>query len=477
MKKSLLCMCMLFLLSTAGLIAIHHSIAQEGQALTWTESTYQGDPAAAHGLSAQLAAHYDYRLLWDTTLPFGPQPETTCSFSSKPRTPAQGPNSYGVYMNTFLNSGWRGDIPADELDGLHPVHKAMLTPLIEQTENGTTRTKTVQFRDYCPYYPMQWEVSIPHNDLHYWASREIAFKHNPNSMLLYDLADAFCFPVTDDFTVDLSVTKDEAGNLTDLSISSSDPPPYCNTWSHVTEASAYLIPEMITPDGKLLDSSHTPHGRGIYRLSCADRTLTMDDLAFLYPISDQQTVLNLVTDDSGQRLLLATAENGVTVVHVLDAASGQELQTLTPWNTVESRVTLLVGEGCWLILRPGGQFWLYALDENGQYVPQFPGQLPDAEEFPMDLGSHCVLAYDGQRLAILCDQRFRGDLRVHCSLMLAVFDREGLQYAGTYESSLDQCRNCPEEYSSDSYPLCDYFGADAIHLRWDTEPFQRGEFL
>ncbi len=475
MKKSLLCMCMLFLLSTAGLIAIHRSLAQEGQALAWTESTYQGNPAAAHGLTAQLAAHYDYRLLWDTTLPFGQQPKTTHFFSSKPRTPEKDLVNYGVYMSACLNSGWHGDISADELDGLHPEHKALLTPLIAQTENGSTRTKTVQLRDYCTYYPMQWEVSIPHNDLHYWASREIAFKLNPNSMLLYDLADAFRFPVTDDLTVKLSVTKDEAGNLTDFSISNSDTLVSCDTWSHVTEAFAYFIPEMVTPDGKLLDSSHTPHGRGIYRLPCADRALTMDDLAFLYPISDQQTVLNLVTDDSGQHLLLATAENDTIVIHVLDAASGQELQTLTPWNATASWVHLRIGEGCLMVERPGGSFWLYALDENGQYAPQFPGQLPDLQKFPMRLGSHCVLAYDGQRLAMVRDQRFRGDLRVHCSLMLAVFDREGLQYAGTYDSSLDQCRDCPEEHSSDSYPLCDDFGSDAIRLRWDTDPFQRGE--
>lgn len=462
MKKSLICTCLLFLVSVIGITAAHRLVTQESLALEWTESTYAGDFTAADGLTAQLTTHCNYNLFWDTTLPFGHKPETTFQYVPKQRFPEQ---TSAIYMDVCLNHSWESLGATLSLDELDDSQKALLSPLIDEVKSGSTVTKTVHLQDFCPFYPTEWAIRIPHNDLNPWSSRKTALEIYPNSALLYELADAFRFPVLPDHTVVLSATRDAEGQLTKCSISDSSRSVSSDVIFHVTEDFAYFIPELKTSDGTPLDSSHTPNGRGIYRLPCADRRLTLDDLEFFYPIADNQTVLDLCMDYDEKHFLLATVENGVTAIHVLDAVSGREIQVLTPWETSIDWVQLISGQGCLMVERPGGSFVLYAADSNGLYIPQFTGQWPDPEKFPMKRGSRNILAYNGQQMALLCDQLYSKD-PAYCSLALAIFDRTGLQYAGTFDSSLDQCRIPAENDFSYSTPLCMFFGPDALQLDW-----------
>lgn len=76
MRKHLICMCALFLLSLAGLGISHHSV-RRGEQITFTEHRVTGQLAAAEGLTINVSATQNGApLYWDTAFSPGQTPHT-----------------------------------------------------------------------------------------------------------------------------------------------------------------------------------------------------------------------------------------------------------------------------------------------------------------------------------------------------------------------------------------------------------------
>lgn len=441
MRKSLILLAILLVLSVAALAVGQGAINAMGDDVTVTETTLAGDPAAAGGLTVSLHPTYENHLEWRTVFAAGkdPEPETKVHYSAKPlEDDYTGTSSVWMQIGglNFSMSASGGAVNLEE-DTDEMGFVAMVRPAADvatRTQPGETRTETVYLRDYYEYYAMYLDLYGS-----YGQTGQAA------------LSDYFRIPVQEDLQVEVTVSKDEAGTVYDVE---------CNTVDNASSAYGYglyleqgVFLGLGTEDGEYggseVDFSQIRDGYGLYWIPMEQDGLDLDRIENIYPLDPAAAqFVTLEESFDGKSLLLFTRERGTLVLTVLD------LETLEPVQRLELPIsetpTVWQQEGLLLLRVYGEDPRLLALSrEDGLYRLWL-----DTPEYQFENIWYWdpSLSFDGSRLALAYYENKYNKV----SLCLTVYDETGLAYAGSYAHNADTF--CPN---------LDSFWSDALTLQWE----------
>lgn len=463
MRKSLVLTLLLFALSILGIGYAHGAVNGASDNVELTENTILGDISAAQGLSVNIRNHYQNHLSWNTTLQLGNSPTTEFSFSPSKIYEEREENFSGVqmYINNGMSASTNGKLELTDANtgGISKIYKDVAS----RTENGTAHKEKVLIKDYYDFYPVVVDLFLPNNHL-FWmeAIRKQDYERNntesysseDNSyFILKGLTDYFKFPVQEKHQLEVTIVKDDMGNVVELSSSTVDGSDvWLNAVNAITDDSCYFTVSAMTRDGDFLDYSYVPAGYGIYRLpyDSEEPQKNLEAMTMVYPLSTTEQVIYFQPTADKSKLLLLTREENFYYLKVLDAKTVQELQKIPLMGSKEDYWVNepYVGEDFLVALFNDKEFVVLQEASDDNYAVQFSGILPDTEVFAFNRAYNSVMAFDGERLAVVSINEDHSDVTSYptsCGFSLVVSDKTGVLYAGTYASSLDKGQ--PQEYN------------------------------
>lgn len=488
MKKRLYLMVLLLLLGIGGIVYGTVTMSRDQTRLEFYPTTLQGDPAAAQGLRLHYGISCESRLLWETELPLGGEPETTFAFDREgvkydlPR-PIR---SHGIDMmfSDFSSTHTGISHILDQEDAARHFGKfdAMIRDVAERTTPGTARQEILRLRDYMESYPLS--VSLPFEAS--YMPFHSSFTGQEEKDVSQQLSELFSFPVLEEHRLSVTVTRDSSGEYHDAEIStiSSEEPgtvreePWEYTpvshgeadavqegpveirtistsyendrWSADPAAPgtypAFFVVDARGREGRLLDYSGTPGGYALYKTELSNGqeppSIAVDRLETVMPLDPEVRVLSLELSQDTRDLFMVALEGGEYTLRIWDTAAGTEKQRL-PFFTADgpdSGYKTEVGED-YVLFGQDQELRLFRKDGGGTYREELQTALPEDGPF----GAFWLeAAYDGERLALIYRPRehwiSRGESwSMDTGFQLLVCDREGIQYIGSYDTSLNHC--------------------------------------
>jgi len=436
MRKILAALLALFVLSTAVLAAGHTATTKKQTDIHITETTVRGDPSAAEGLELQITANYDRYLYWQTSYAAGAGPtcETDFRFYNSRQNRSRGMTETLDIQTASLNYGIGGNgIDLEEWENNQEVGRQtmMLKPAIDtasRTSASETRTELLNLRDYYDLFKVQIEVHLSGA-----IKRDDSWKSA--------IASYFRFPVPEDLQVSVTVTKDEAGNITDVNVEEVKGEDIYQAYASGVMLQDVFYFVMVNSGEPGLDFSLIPE-YGIWALPLHREkengitTVTYGDLQLVHAL-DRETAAaqRLTASADGTRLHLITKENGQLYLYILDT------QTLMQQNRIaldcEEVPTIWEAENLLVLNYDNHDLQaqkdvIQVLEKQGEEYEPWP-ELPLYPYVDGYWYGEPVLSYDGRRLAVavLHDHWLTGSVR------LAVYTKEGTAYVGDYHYSGD----------------------------------------
>ena len=440
MKKSLLVFS-LFLLCSILLFSVSAGeISRSENAVTVTSQTLYGDPTAAEGITVTERTNLRSHLLWETEFAAS-DPEnakTDFSFHVNALTFPDQTRPMIQFM-FFLNGGIgsTGDILADvdETSGMDrgfPILPAI--ELADQTAPGETKTARFVLADYYEEIPYSLDFLFGGD---YTTVYDENFKQQ--------VRDYFHFKTSKDLVIELELTKDDAGRTTDINYSCEEENAGLDTVC-TTSGDGFYFAFSLASD---LDFSEVPGGFGIYYLPVSKeesdgRTILSplaSQLDTIYPLDQTRCeVLDLQYLRDQNALALFTLEQEHCWLNLISLTDYHLIQRLEVAGEYEDGLYYPIqADGDYLLVCGSyDSFTLLGKKSDGTYFNALTGGLtlpdPTQEDQMIYLyGYESELAYDGERLAIATFSS-QYDLS---SFYLAVYDKSGLVYAGSYLHSQD----------------------------------------
>lgn len=474
MKRSFAVTLLLLLAAVAGIARAHAAVSDTADKVTLTETPLYGDRAAAEGLTVHIDTTCGRRLFWGTTLRLGVENDVETAFRFSQWQEAWGyrgePGGLSLYLMLSGGSGWTPGVTPEELRerntgdaaGIWDYDGSSLYPLweaaVEQTAAGETKTVTLRLRDYYKYYPFVAELDLGKMAGDAWGRYDGAIRS------------FFRVPVPEEKLVEVTVTRDAAGLITNIDTSDLSGVSISGDSVVTEDAVWYVFDNSGAYDSARLDTSEIPGGFGIYRLPYArnESGAAYTDgsgLAMVYPLDEDETILRLALDDDG-RLLLLTASDGTAYLSVIETGGVTLLQRLALAELTEDDgySYCAVGDG-FLYASFGDDFVVAEQTADGAYrigLTAADGTALLPEE--LGYGGDVAYAWDGARFAILrkpYDPVWRGS-GWGGSFALLLYEGDGLAYAGRFDSSLGV--DVPEDgglyvYSGDVFGYEGYMAA------------------
>lgn len=469
MKKTLLLFTVMLLCAAALMGAVTPVVNAQRDKVEVYEETVMGDPAAAEGLLVHMTAEYDRNLIWETDCIPGKDPvcETEYSFHQYGKNFIRRGDTQSFYISVTKSYGY----DEDATRGLALAFRE----LYDSLEPGEDMEKTVYVKDYYDYYPISGHVDFE-KDVYYWdysnfdtmTEEEIAENTEDWVDVTIAMQEYFKIPVIEDETVDIHVSKVTVGDVAYSSGmgGSIDGDAFDMFSCHArTDDAVYFTFDAHTRNGDLVDVSEIKGGYGLYRLpvgATPDGTGEMAyywDLELVAPLdpASEKVEMNMSSDE--KTIFLHTRENGMYVVRVYDAATGEELQVLTPapWSDDEYGWGVYEAEDFFAVKLTQDRIILFTENENGDYHTPIVCEIPyiDYYEYSFDRVS---MDYDGERLAVV-DKLFGDNFSwaLLCGFSLTVYDEDGVAYLGRYTTSLGAGEvHLDSQYrcSVEGYPPC-----------------------
>lgn len=476
MKRTLILLLALLLAAAGLLTAGAGYLTGTEDAIELTHTLIAGDPAAAEGITLTLpTGDQQGRMAWVTSVDLGAEalaPETEFTFyPNGRRLQAQAEPSVEIYTgSTSFGMSSSGGIDFAEYTGQgeeapgRPYESTMMVlpaaDIAERTENGETRTETVRLSDYYDYYPIAVELYLPDE------------KGNSRVYATWEecraLTDYFRMEVPEDLMVEVSVTKDEYGQVSNVESNDTGEQRFwfrCDTV--VLEDGVCLS---ITVESEGVELPDVPvgcrDGFGLYFLPFSEELKTdyeqgdpVFDLAHVRmfcPLARGSSPL-LLAGEEGQ-LLLYAREDGALKLSVFDTDTWQCVQweSIFPLGEEEYYSVLGSGDGFRVMARDDG-FFRVVEEKDGVYAPALSGTQDTREGYVKEWWYAAACGYDGQRL-VLSGITGSGD----CSCWVQVYEAEGLAYGARIDHSLDRedawnrYEYREDSYVSDLYPLISF---------------------
>lgn len=480
MKKSIFIFTLLLLISVGSIIAVHAVIYPEKDNISLQETVLYGDKAAAYGLHTKTDLGSDNHLFWTTECNIGAKNEvlTDFTFSHKEQQHFYASESSAISLYTLGNFGLQGVVDIDAIEN------EAIKAAIENTTAGESHTTNIRLKDYYDFFPLNINIdfttgnsdscisySYMNDELTSWGYEA---DDDLNKNLYEDFANFFRFEVPDNYMQKITVGKDDAGNVIDISLesflSSDDPDAPDSTLTPDVSPDFYLDTISAVTDGALyftfslndsgVDTSFIPGGYGIY---CLPFTVVKDNqdsslnrvkihsekLKMVYALSESAEIEALKISPYGTKLLLFTVENGAYMLTVLDSKTAEEIQKIEIMkrsDDVNSGVCEpYLYENFIVAAESDGRIALIEMDSRGLYKRIF---IKEAvwSEFEHSLWDYnSGFAWDGEKLALVsyAYQKYDYDngsygLAQKCSFIVTVFGSDGeMLYQGYYGSSLD----------------------------------------
>ena len=464
MKKFIALVLALVLLALGAMIAIAAEIGSNDNTVTHTEKVIWGDPSVAKGAVVKSVSHYQNHLVWDSVYTVGGGTEIDYKFYFRKYYSNGKPNLSGFILHTDIQYGFSTTIPASEQNGLARVYKELYDSL-DYDEQGEM---TIRLSDYYDYYPISVNINLP---TLLWNADSESFSHgvgvistasNQNDKKIYDdISEFFKIPVLDTEYVDITVTK-HRGNSVGFGHGWSDKASdhyNMSTHSTYTNKVCYLAVSNRTVNGNIMDFSNIPGGYGIYALPYEGAKLKSDELAMVYALDEDAIVNYMTVSNDGSKLLLTVVEGGTSYFEVIDIATMTQLQKFK------------INDGSHYIVYPKDGFVAYEFEKHIAVIEEIDGvyslafvadkfftEHTDTEYFYFRSGA--ALDFDGEKLIVVDNILTDRTWYDKCGFFMAVYDKNGLQYFGEYESSLDKNLNAASNYSFNCRPLGNF------EVRW-----------
>jgi len=460
MKKYIALTLALVLLSLGSIIAVGRDINKDKDSVTYSEKVIWGDPTIAEGVVVKSASHYQNHLVWNTNHTIGGDTETEYKFHFTKHYSSSKPSLSGFILHTDIAYGFDIRKPASEQFGIARVYKEFYDSL-DYDEKGS---KIIKLADYYDYYPISVNVNLPTLFLNatvdsFSENRNvISTARDQNDKKVYDdICNFFKIPVLDSEYVEISVSKYH-GNNVGFGHGYSDKATdvySMYTSSTYTDKACYIYVNNRTDIGNIMDFSNIPGGYGIYALPYEGAKLKSDELAMVYKLDEETLVSYITVSADNSKLLLTVSEDGASYFEVVDIATMKQLQKFK------------ISDGSHRIVYPNDRFTVYEFDDHiavieekdGSYelvfaADKFSDENADEEYFYFRTGA--ALDFDGEKLIvvdnILTDQTWYDK----CGFYVAVYTKDGLQYFGEYESSLDANLLSSGNYGFNCRPLTSF---------------------
>ena len=451
MKKSFLLFLLLICLAVGGLAGMSVWVSKDNEAVEVTQTTLQGDPAAAQGLTITVHNQMFNQLFWDTKFPAANAAESISEFRFSQKVL----NFYEFHdyppeisMPSF-GGGMSSDMGID-LEREDWGNGGILTrPAIDLAKTmgpNETKSKTVHVADYYSCYPIVLDYYTRYygdEDLEdQWRNGQEAFQR------------FFSIPIPSQVQVTYTITTNEMGEVIEL---------YCDTqsWLELNTAVAqgdggyyYILDSHVSEDeaknGMVqMDLSHIQGGYGVYFVPFLENEasgwadLKMDQVQTVYQVPQGERTVNLFTNEKGN-LLLYTVAGETWYLNVLSSDGRQLLQRLELGQMGSNgyMVDPLEGEDHMLLFFNDHQLILLTWDGE-DYALAHALQMPEDEQWD-DSGKEQLAHWDGQRLALLERNSLSWE---DTSYRLTVWQGGELTYQGVYTRSFAK-NNATQRYSN-----------------------------
>lgn len=479
MKRTLIFLLVLLLTAAGLLTAGAGYLTSTEDDITLTHNLIAGDPAAAAGVTLTLpVGDQRSQTCWETTVDLGTvelAPKTEFTFYPKGKTWENDlqprVDIYTGSINFSMSS--TGGIDFSEYDGASaedPGRYYEVTMMVlpaadvaERTENGETRTETLRLADYYDYYPVTVELYLPDQE-----GRSHVYAAWADCQALTDY---FGLRVPEDLMVEVSVTKDELGQVYNVETNDADNQRFwfdCQTV--VVEDGVCLAIAVMSEDMDVSkDLVACRDGFGLYFIPFSDELKTdyeqgdpvfdLEHVRMFCPLAPGSAPMLLSREAEGQVLLYAR-EDGALKLSVFDTDTWQCVQWETIFPLGEEDAYSLLGSGDGFMVMSGPDNMFRVVEEaDGVYTPALSGVQDMGEGYVDEWWYNVECAYDGERLVI---SGITGN--GNCSLWVQVYDETGLTYGARIDHSLDRedVWNF-YEYRTDAvteqYPIITFTGA------------------
>lgn len=438
MRKSLILLAVLLVLSLGGGIAGAVVLDRQQDSITVTQKALYGDPSAVADLQVMAGIGSGSNLYWQTASTAGADTRTETVFSFYPRGRDWTQYADGSRFDLSISSvnysmSGVSNLEAEENGGDWGRYDAMLRPAMDvasRTAAGETRTEVCNLRSYYEYLKVTADYQLPGLD----GSDRMA--------VLKALNQVFRIPVPAQCPVEVTVTKDENGQVCQVECNDIGEDEEGSVWSVWTSAVCTDRGVWLVMGGQA-DFSQIETGYGVWLLPYGEndkgRYLDVANLVNIYPLDAAAvTEASIQASWDGSRIYLLTRENGEAALTVLDCASDRALQRLPLGQ--EPVEALWTGETAAAVLC--GEEANYSLqvfaDDGGTLTPWLQTGL-----YPLNQAGETywkpALFFDGERLVL---GSFQDGWQL-ASFRLTAYDRNGLLYAGDYTSSADSLPGHP----------------------------------
>ncbi|MBQ8815363.1 MAG: hypothetical protein IJZ85_12810 [Lachnospiraceae bacterium] len=459
MRKSMGVFIALLVIAVSAAAVSFAAVDRTGHEIEIDEEILYGDKTVAEGLSLEIPVSLSANLFWDTTYVVGKDslPQTDVWF-----TPTKHYEYGSGVQNSFslitYGGGGASTTGTMVLENYAPygMEEAFID-VAARTAPGEEHTELVRYRDYREFYPLCASVIINNQE----CVGEQGYNPGDDKQALTDqeyLVGQMKVPIPEDCYIDITIQKNEDGGVCGYDYYLVDGGmDTLNAVSAVTDRALYYAVEarVSTEAGEKIPAEGMEDWYGIYRMNYqivknGDYDVVVPDLENIERVIPLDTEVRLLEMRSGKdenKMLLFTAEDGMTYLNVIDYATLETVQRLELFPADEDVVSREIIYKDGLLVWTASDYQMAVLTEpdRGVYELEFTGSLW-TEEMKAEIGTlhmsigDMAVDYDGEKLAIVYPQPYyyryeRQSAKGTCLFWVMIYDESGMLYCGEYAAS------------------------------------------
>ena len=446
------------------------ALTEQSDDLVFTEIVKYGDPEAMAGRVIHSGIKSGEHMEWRTTYNFAGENTYDTDFVFTQKVEREQEEISRAYMEVYTTGGMGGSTTG-AMSLRNTGYGEMVRAVAAVTPAGETKEMNLKLRDYVQYHALTLDLHYVTDEV--WCSEMVdIFDHIMNrwdddqtdfeqwllqnaNYCYADFMELFRFPVAEDEIVEVSTTRDGAGNLVSLNYNCPYGPEI-TVISALNDQGAYCIP-VFRKDDQPLQGEYRD-GMGIYfipwrevpgsgqytfqgevRKQIPTVTLDVDKAENILPMDASAMVygLEVLEDSSIARMISLEGDTYyLTEIDLEKREITSRLEVLKKDPEVESywpnwqiRDNLMIIEAC-------DNLALITLD--GEPELEFAVPLGPVEEgYWGAVDDYAGMHYDGEKLVLAGGRGFYDDR----SLVVQVFDRTGPLYWGEYTCSIFACND------------------------------------
>lgn len=428
MKKSLIIICLAFVLSILGMGAAAVGISSEREKVVIKENTLLGDVEAAKGLVVKTSTHSDYKLNWDTSFEIAKEVKAVTEFEldewgREAEKPVVYEDELYLSYHTFFGGAGKNMV----LEEWH--YHEIFADVASRTPNGETRTETVTLADYYDYYELDLNI--------FWEKKNADFYTDAKK-----INEAIQIPIWPGEKLEITVGKSEDGGINSLN---------CNDVGRGMETNAHGVPVeggcyfTCTPyywdsENKKLIAAKGD-ARGLYYLpyqtSGDVKESEMEKPKKVVALSEDCMAVDLKKDENGN-LLLFTKEQGKLFLTVYETGSLVQMQkqALLDMGETNRPYGVDISEEGVLVILGNGTFTFLTETESGTYDKKIEGDFTETDA-GRSFWMYSDYSYNGEYLAIIGQDTQYSNLtgRSTNNIYVGIYGPEKTEYVGMFEHS------------------------------------------